>query len=348
MTCTRQGAIIGFGNVAVHGHLPQWRQRDDFQIVAIADPDPERCALAAQLIPGVRTYADTGALLRREHLQFVDIAAPPAFHAPAIIAAADAGVQVLCEKPLCTSLQDYRAIRAAVQRAGVVLHTVHNWKYSDAFRAVQQFLAEGRLGELTAISFDTARNGWAASSSDWRACPSIAGGGILVDHGWHAFYLLLALANQRPRRIRATLERRRYVDAKVEDTAECVISFPSLAAEVRLTWAAAERRTRWRLVGNHGQLIIDDDELLMQAEGRRERKRLAIPLSAGSHHPEWFGGVVDEFRRELDDPSARGGNQAEAELCLLMLRLAYASDADDSRTLDIPEGECFAESAGHA
>jgi hypothetical protein len=39
---------------------------------------------------------------------------------------------------------------------------------------------------------------------------------------------------------------------------------------------------------------------------------LTTALSAGSHHPEWFGGVVDAFRNELDDPAARGTNQAEA------------------------------------
>ena len=349
MSAVRQGAIIGFGNVAAHGHLPHWRARTDFAIVAVADPDPQRRALAEQLMPGVRTYADTEALLHDEPLDFVDIATPPAFHAEAMRAAAQAGVHVLCEKPLCTSLHEYDAVRAAARRSGVVLHTVHNWKYSDAFLAARQVLAARKLGALNAISFDTARNGYAASNGDWRVSPAIAGGGILVDHGWHAFYLLLALAEQRPYRIRATLERRRYVDAAVEDTAVCAVVFPSIVAEVRLTWAATERYTRWRLVGAAGQLTIDDDELILQGNSGEERRRLATALSAGSHHPEWFGGVVDSFRRELDDPAARGTNQAEAELCLLMLRLAYASAAEDSRPLDIPDGDAWFEgTAEHA
>ena len=339
MTATRQGAIIGFGNVAALGHWPQWRARADFRIVAVADSDAQRRALAERLIPGVRTYTEAATLLDRETLDFVDVATPPASHAPVIVAAAQAGVHVLCEKPLCTSLREYEVVRAAVQRAGVVLHTVHNWKYSDAFRTVRRLLASGSIGALKAISFDTARNGFAAGSGDWRVSPSIAGGGILVDHGWHAFYLLVALAEQRPRRIRATLERRRYVDAEVEDTAVCAISFPSLVAEVRLTWAANERRTCWRFVGTAGELTIDDDELVMRGDGRDEHLRLATGLSAGSHHPEWFAGVLDAFRHELDEPAARGTNQAEAELCLLMLNVAYASDAAGSRPLDVPGGD---------
>jgi predicted dehydrogenase len=340
MTAMRDGAIIGFGNVAANGHVPGWRARADFRIVAVADCDPQRRALAETLIPNVRTYAGVEELLRSERLDFVDIATPPSFHAPAIIAAAQAGLHVLCEKPVTPSWAAYQAVRAAVRRAGVVLYTVHNWKYSDAFRAARLLLETGRLGPLSTIALDTARNGCAAATQDnWRVRAAVAGGGILVDHGWHAFYLLLALANEPPRRIRAHLARRRYLDAEVEDTAECAIDFPSLTGEIRLTWAASERRTSWRLVGEAGELRIDDDQLVMHGKGGPHAQRLATALSSGSHHPEWFASVVDGFRRELDDPNARGMNQAEAEWCLMMLNLAYASDAQGSRPLDIPGRE---------
>jgi len=337
-TRVRAGAIVGFGNVAANGHSPVWRERSDFRIVAVVDSDPRRRALAAAQLPGTRTYSTADELLRHERLDFVDIATPPAFHAPAIIAAAQAGVHVLCEKPITTSVHEYRAARDAIRRAGVVLHTVHNWKYSEAFRTVRQLLHAGTVGRLNGIAFHTARNGCASSTREnWRVQAAVAGGGILVDHGWHAFYLLLALANERPQRIRAALERRRYVDAEVEDTAVCTIDFPSLVAEIRLTWAAAERRTNWRFVGDDGQLIVDDDQVLMQSKSAQHSQRLTTALSAGSHHPEWFAGVVDSFRQEIDDPSVRGRNQAEAEWCLLMLNRAYASGARDSRPMDIPQ-----------
>jgi predicted dehydrogenase len=337
MTPRRTGAIIGFGNVAANGHVPCWREREDFRIAAVADPDPERRALAAALLPGVRTYALAEDLLRREPVDFVDVAAPPARHAPVILAAASAGVHVLCEKPLTTSVEDYRRVRAAVQRAGTVLFTVHNWKYSEAFCAVRQLLGDGALGALHAITLETARDGCAAGTGDnWRVHADVAGGGILVDHGWHAFYLLLALANQRPQRLRAVLERRRYVDAEVEDTATCAIDFPSLTAEIRLTWAAAERRTRWQLRGSDGELTVDDDRLVLEGRNARHAQQLTTGLSASSHHPEWFAGVIDAFQQEIDTPSLRGANRTEAEWCLLLLDRAYASGAQDSRPLDIP------------
>jgi predicted dehydrogenase len=338
LTQVRTGAVVGFGNVAANGHLPVWRERSDFRIVAVVDSDAERRALAATALPGVRTYSTADELLRHEQLDFVDIATPPAFHASAIIAAAQAGVHSLCEKPVTTSVREYGAVREAIRRSGVVLHTVHNWKYSEAFRTVRQLLQAGTLGALNRISFNTARNGCAVTTRDnWRVQAAVAGGGILVDHGWHAFYLLLALAQERPRSIRAALERRRYVDAEVEDTALCAIDFPSLTGEIRLTWAAAARRTEWRFVGDDGQLIVDDDQVLMQGKGTQHSQRLTTALSAGSHHPEWFAGVVDSFRQELDDPGMRGTNQAEAEWCLLLLNRAYASGARDARPMDIPQ-----------
>src|SRR5262249_2931918 len=125
--------------------------------------------------------------------------------------------------------------------------------------------------------------------------------------------------------------------------------FPSLTGQICLTWAASERRTRWRLVGEAGHLLIDEDQLVMHAKGAPHSRRLATPLSGGSHHPEWFAGVIDAFRQELDDPGARGANQAEAEWCLMMLSLAYASDAQDSRPLDIPSrDEWFDRSLAHS
>lgn len=334
----RRGAIIGFGNVAANGHLPGWKTRSDFEIVAVVDSDGERRALAADAIPGARTYADVETLLQREHLDFVDIATPPVFHPAAITAAAKAGVHVLCEKPLTTSLPDYVELRHAVERAGIVLHTIHNWKYSEAFALTRRVVAAGELGGLRSIVFDTARNGCSvATRENWRVDAAVAGGGILVDHGWHAFYLMLALAQERPQRIRAALERRRYVDAAVEDTVTCAVDFPTLLGEIRLTWAADERRTRWQLSGDAGELAIDDDRVVLRVRGTEHVQRLASPLSAGSHHPDWFGGVIDEFRRAIDDPAARQSNRAEAELCVLMLSLAYTSGAQNARPLPIPE-----------
>jgi len=337
MTVVRSAALLGFGNVAAYGHVPGWRGRADVRLAAVAEPSPGQRDLAQRLLGDVHVYESAVDLLRHERVDFVDIAAPPASHVPLITAAAEAGAHVLCEKPLATAVTAYRAARAAVRRHRVVLHTVHNWKYSEAFGAVRRCLDTGAIGALRRIVFETERDGCSAMvGENWRMRAATAGGGIMVDHGWHALYLVLALADAVPRRVRATMERRRYTEIDVEDTAHCGIDFDGVTAEINLTWAARARRTCWRFEGEAGELIVDDDRLVVRRGGTERSEPLAQGLSAGSHHPEWFSGVVDAFVRELDDPTVRGTNQVEAEWCLLLLHLAYASHARGGQAIDVP------------
>jgi len=338
MNSPLRGAIIGFGQVAERGHLPAWVERTDLAIVAVVDPDEERRKRAHALLPNARTFAGVDDLLREMVLDFVDIATPPALHAPLIAAAARTGLHIICEKPLAVSAEEYDQVHEAVTRAGVTLFTVHNWKYSEPFRRVRALLDDGAIGPLTDITFETTRNGCAHSAgADWRMQNAVAGGGILVDHGWHAFYLMLGLANERPRAIRARLARRRYRAADVEDSAQCTIEFPSLTGRLTLTWAGRTRRTRWQLRGQHGRIDVTDDRVSVhRPDGRDESFRCSQSLSAGSHHPEWFGAVIDAFRREITDPAARGENLAEAEQCVQLLSLAYASHANAARDERVP------------
>ena len=75
MTATRRprplrGAIVGFGNVAVEGHLPAWRQHRQFTIVAVCDSDEERLALAADLLPTAKRYTSRHGALEERAARF--------------------------------------------------------------------------------------------------------------------------------------------------------------------------------------------------------------------------------------------------------------------------------------
>ncbi len=63
---------------------------------------------------------------------------------------------------------------------------------------------------------------------------------------------------------------------------------------------------------------------------------LGSSLSEGSHHPEWFGGVVNGFLAEITDETVRGHNFAEAALCVDMLALARLSSRENGAWLPIP------------
>jgi predicted dehydrogenase len=344
---TRRGAFLGFGNVAEHGHLPAWRERGGVTIVAVADSDAARRARAAELLPQARVYADATELLGRERLDFVDINTPPATHVPLITAAARHGCHVLCEKPLTTSVEQYQIAVDAVRAAGVTLFTVHNWKHSTPFGRLTSLVSEGKIGRLRHVRMESIRNGPSVTVGQyWRNQAAIAGGGILVDHGWHALYLLTALAAEEPLRIGAVVEKRRYTESDVEDTATCNIEFPSISAEIFLTWAGTERRTRWKVTGELGSVEIEEQELRVIHDGRHESHLLPESLSAGSHHPDWFAPVIEEFLDNVDARSRGSGNLAEAQRCLTLLTLAYQSAARGGEALPVPARPTGCEAPG--
>src|SRR4051812_8980525 len=154
----RQGAIIGFGFIAEKGHLPAYRARNDFQIVAVADICGPRRELARKLIPGVRIYDDAQSLLTAEkHLDFVDIATPPKDHAPIACAAMQHGLHVLCEKPLAPSVRDAESVLEKAQRPRRVFFPVHIYKHAPSMRAVREIIDSGRIGPVSLVTLDTFR-----------------------------------------------------------------------------------------------------------------------------------------------------------------------------------------------
>ncbi|GIW44780.1 MAG: hypothetical protein KatS3mg077_2062 [Candidatus Binatia bacterium] len=320
-----RGAIAGFGQVAVHGHLPAWQRQHDFELVAVCDADPARRALAAKLLPAARVYPSFEELLGHEHIDFVDIATPPATHAAHVEAAARHGVHVLCEKPLTTSLAEFHWMARCARAAGVILHTVHNWRFSEAYQALQAAMRRERLGPIHHVEWRTVRQGCAPGAGGlWRLDPALAGGGILVDHGWHAFYLLADLIGELPEEVSAAMSQERYRDTPVEDTATCRVSFPSSTAEIHLTWAGNTRETCWRIVARDGEVRLANTRLHVCGQTGEREFELPSP-AAGSHHPEWFDGVIAEFRAALARPAERRDNLAEAALCVALLHDAYRS-----------------------
>ncbi len=188
-----RGAFIGFGNVAASGHLPGWLSRDDVRIVAATDALPERREAFARACPEGRWYGSFENLLSGETLDFVDVCTPPGSHAALIKRALDAGLHVLCEKPLVTQMADAEAVAAASARAGRVVHVVHNWLHAPVCLKISALIAEGAIGAVRSVSWRTLRTQPAVAATseggqNWRVDPAMAGGGILFDHGWHALY----------------------------------------------------------------------------------------------------------------------------------------------------------------
>lgn len=326
-----KGAIVGLGNVALEGHMPAWRGRSDFQIAAGVDTSAERLAAFKKILPESRTYASLEDCLKAEKLDFVDIAAPPHTHFDLAKTALRAGLHVLCEKPLVLESRQVRELDLDRTDSGKVLVTVHNWKYAPICRRISKLIRDGVLGELTRLDWYVLRSGpsiTVGSEDNWRLNPKLSGGGILVDHGWHAFYLAVEWMGGEPSKVTAHLENRQYEDLPVEDTAKIHMEFPGgrKIAEIFLTWASRLRKNSGLLEGNAGRVHMEDDRLILEKRGTAsETIPFESALSEGSFHPEWFNLVIEEFLSEIKDPSLSGRNFAVARACVDLLEKSKES-----------------------
>jgi predicted dehydrogenase len=338
-----RGAFLGFGNVAVYGHVPGWLKHSDVEFVAVSDTNESRRPEAERLLPRARWYDSAEALLAEERLDFVDICTPPTAHVSLIRAALQRGLHVLCEKPLVCRFEDLAEVSALAADMRKVLYTVHNWHHSPIVEFIRDLLHRHEIGSISRCVWQTLRTKPAPAAdgqaSNWRLDPSLAGGGVLIDHGWHACYVIHSWLGQNPDAVSAQIESRRHGNSLLEDTATVHIRYPRATAEMFLTWAADERRNVVELTGDRGTIRVENDCIVLSPVNlvRGERRwRLGSSLSEGSHHPEWFGGVATGFLSEITDHTMRGRNLAEAALCLDVLALARSSSGQACAWLPVP------------
>ncbi len=208
--------------------------------------------------------------------------------------------------------------------------TVHNWKHAPAVAQVTGSAARERVGEVRRCRWETLRAPGPpppqARQATGAVDPAQSGGGILVDHGWHALYVIREWLGGRPATIAARLETRKHREFPLEDTAEIRLDWNGARAEIFLTWAAEARRNR----ADHRRRRAACSRstaaaLTLSDAGRRRRASGSMPsLTEGSHHPDWFGGVVAEFLSEVGSPR-RAAEPSRPRLCAEILALAQDS-----------------------
>lgn len=331
-----RGALVGFGNVALRAHLPMWRQDPRFRIDAVVEPSPERAALVGKYLPEARVFTEFESLLAESRLDFVDICTPPCFHAEQMLLSCRAGLHVFCEKPMVPSPAFLGEVRTAARASDRVVFSVNNWKFAPIWVKTMELVRSGRIGAVRSISLTVLRPpGSGGGASDWRRSSAVAGGGILLDHGWHNLYLVLALVGAPPLAVSARMG---YLpgDCAMEDEADVAIRFPGAAARLHLTWRADRRKNLGLIAGEEGTLAINDDHLILSVEGiPPERYDFPESLSAGSHHLEWMLPVMEGFYREVAEPLRRGANFEEAAWCARLVGEAYRSQEQGSRLLPV-------------
>ena len=315
-----RGAIIGFGNVAEFGHWPGYAAHPEVEIVAVVDASAERRAQARRLRSSLGVFASS-AELEKSAVDFVDICTPPAVHAGPMLEAIARGWHVVCEKPFLLDQAVLEEVRQESRRRGLAIIPVHNWKYAPIIRVATEQLREGGIGKLREVEIVTLRRRDAAvadpSRPNWRRDPAVAGGGILMDHGWHALYLALDFFGETPVDVSARLHRPN--DDAVEDEAIVELQFPAGIARIELSWNASVRANRLRLVGTGGFISIDDR--MLEVNGKTAQ--FEPGLSAGSHHADWFAAMLPDVLGAFREPERSHPVFEEAAVCLRTIQRCY-------------------------
>ena len=194
-----EGAFIG----AVHRIAA--RLDDRFELVAGALASTPDRAIRSGLALGLeetRSYGDFAAMARQEAarpdgIEAVAIVTPNHMHAPAARAFLQAGIHVICDKPLTTSLAEARTLKAEAERAGVVFVLTHNYTGYPLVRQARAMVRGGDLGDIRVVQVEYAQD-WLTEKiedtghkqAEWRSDPARSGqGGCIGDIGTHAYNL---------------------------------------------------------------------------------------------------------------------------------------------------------------
>ncbi|HEY7293945.1 MAG TPA: Gfo/Idh/MocA family oxidoreductase, partial [Dehalococcoidia bacterium] len=176
-----------------------------------------------------------------------------------------------------------------------------------------------------------ANAGTAGWRPQWRTEQSLAGGGILVDHGTHLFYQLHALFGS-PQSLSCRTERR-LPGYSVDDTAQIELHYASGVARLRLTWAGAARHSTHRYRGELGEIECVDDVIIVRSERGERCIGFAEPLSKGSAHSDWFVPLLAGFADRIARRDRRLDALEEAVTVAAYISHAYESAARDGEAL---------------
>jgi predicted dehydrogenase len=196
-------AMVGCGIISA-SHIEAFaRQATRARIVAFCDRDADK------LEPAQATYAralgreaearlttDYESILADPNIDAVDLLLPHHLHAEMAIAAAHAGKQILCEKPLALTPQDCERMTAAALEARVTLMHGENWRTAEPAERAAELIRAGRLGTLVGLQATYAHWQRIELNRDWRTRPAEAGGGHLMDGAIHFIDVLRHLGGE--------------------------------------------------------------------------------------------------------------------------------------------------------
>ncbi|MFP3604849.1 Gfo/Idh/MocA family protein [Paraburkholderia sp. SIMBA_053] len=266
-----QGAFIG----AVHRIAA--RLDDRFELVAGAlSSDPERARASAAEAGIARSYADWQEMARAEAalddgIDAVAIVTPNHLHAPVATAFLEAGIHVVCDKPLAISLAEGEALAKLAHQKNKLFALTHTYSGYPLVRHARELVEAGELGQIRVVQVEYAQD-WLAEpietgglnkQAGWRTDPALAGpAGCLGDIGTHAYHLAAFVTGMTPAALSAELHT--FVPGRrIDDHVQAMLRYENGARG--MLWASqvasgAENALRLRVYGTKAGISFDQEQ----------------------------------------------------------------------------------------
>jgi len=221
---------------------------DDFELVAVCDPDEAKRALAARHHAGIATFPSLDEALTGKDCQVVAIATPMSTHFRLGMEALSAGKHVLIEKPIATSLDQAIELISKAEDKGLTLMTGHTFVYSSAVRKIRELLQSGEIGNV--YYYDSVRINLGLFQHDAN---------VLWDLAVHDLSILDFLVSLDIEAISAIGQR--HGPSRTENVAYLTLfGRDDLVAHIHVNWLAPVKIRRTILAGDQRMIVYDDLE----------------------------------------------------------------------------------------
>ncbi|TQJ39344.1 putative dehydrogenase [Arthrobacter sp. SLBN-112] len=290
MSAVRWG-VLTTARIAQNRFLPSMSRARNAVASAISSPNGKAAEVAEQFgIPAA--YSSHEELLADPGIEAVYLPFPNALHADWIIAAAEAGKDILCEKPLVATSHDYRRVVEACERNGVTLMEAFMYRFHPQHQKVREFIDSGRIGDLVSMH---ARFHFAMDRTDGEARlqPGMDGG-ALNDVGCYAVDIMNMVMGRAPESVYAKGTSR---TDPVETTMAAILDYGDVLGTLDCGFEGPRTHT-FQVIGTKGQITLD--KAFDPDPG--EVARVTVSLRDG--RTESFDIGEDQFKVEIERFSA--------------------------------------------
>lgn len=226
------------------------------KLASVADKLPERARALSREFADVTAHDDWQQLIDQPDIDLVVVATTNDMLAPITLRAIEAGKHVMVEKPAARSAEELLPVVEAAQRHGVQVRVGFNHRYHPSFLKCREIIASGELGPLMFLRGRYGHGGRVGYDQEWRADPTIAGGGELLDQGVHLIDLSRWFLGDFPQV--EGFAHTYYWNMPVEDNGFMLLrTAAQQAAWLHVSCTEWKNLFSFEIYGQHGKLHVD-------------------------------------------------------------------------------------------